>query len=43
MVILYGINVRYYFYILWSHFSKMILITEGLITATLKVISATEK
>ena len=34
MLILYGINVCYYFYILWYHFSKVI-------TATLKIISAT--
>ena len=34
MLILYGIHVCYYFYILWCHFSKVI-------TATLKIISAT--
>ena len=43
MLTLYGINVCYYFYILWSHFSKVILTTEEVITATLKVISATTK
>ena len=42
MLILYGISVCYYFYILWSHFLKVSLITERLI-ATLKVISATAK
>ena len=41
MLILYGINVCYYFYILWSHFSKVILTTEEVITAIFKVISAT--
>ena len=43
MLILYGINVCYYFYILWSHFSKVILITEGLIIATLKWSQQLEK
>ena len=43
MLILYGINVCYYFYILWSHFSKVILTTEEVITAIFKVISATTK
>ena len=43
MLVLYGINVCYYFYILWSNFSKVILITERLLTATLKGISATTK
>ena len=41
MLILYGINVCYYFYILWCHISK---VTTGEVTATtLKVISATTK
>ena len=43
MVTLYGINVCFYFYILRSHFSKVILTTEEVITAILKVISATTK
>ena len=43
MVTLYAINVCYYFYILWNHFSKMILATEEVITGTLKVILATTK
>ena len=43
MLILYGINVCYYFYILWSHFSKVILTTEEVITGIFKVISATTK
>ena len=43
MLTLYGINVCYYFYILWSHFSKVILTTEEVITAIFKVISATTK
>ena len=43
MVALYGINVCFYFFILWSHFSKVILTTEEVITAILKVISATTK
>ena len=43
MLTLYGINVCYYFYILWSHFSKVILTTEEVITANFKVISATSK
>ena len=55
MLIVYDINVCYYFYILWCHFSKVItatiisattkviLTTEEVITTTLKVISATTK
>ena len=43
MLTLYGINVSYYFYILWYHFSKVILTTEEVITAIFKVISATTK
>ena len=43
MLTLYGINVCYYFYILWSHFSKVFLTTEEVITAIFKVISATTK
>ena len=43
MLTLYGINVCYYFYILWSHFSKVILTTEEVITAIFKVISTTTK
>ena len=43
MLILYGINIYYYFYILWSHFSKVILTTEKVITAIFKVISSTTK
>ena len=43
MLTLYGINVCYYFYILWSHFSKVILTTEEVITATTKVILVTEE
>ena len=43
MLTLYGINVCYYFYILWSHFSKVILTTEEVITAILNVFSATTK
>ena len=43
MLTLYGINVCYYFYILWGHFSKVILTTEEVITAIFKVISATTK
>ena len=38
MLNLYGINVCYYFYILWSHFSKMILTTEEVITAHWKML-----
>ena len=30
----YGINVCYYFYILWCHFSEVILTTGDVITAT---------
>ena len=41
MLTLYSINVFYYFYILRSYFSKVILTTEKVITAALKVISAT--
>ena len=40
---LHGINVCYYFYILWNHFSKVILTTGEVITSTFKVISATTK
>ena len=43
MLTLYGIKVCYYFYILWRHFSKVILTTEEVIIATLNVISATTK
>ena len=43
MLTLYGINVCYYFYILWSHFSKVILTTAEVITPTLKVTSTTTK
>ena len=43
MLTVYSINVCYYFDILWSHFLKMILTTEEVITATLKVISGTTK
>ena len=43
MLTLYGINICYYFYILWSHFSQVILTTEEVITAIFKVISATTK
>ena len=43
MLTLYSINVCYYFYILWSHFSKVILTTEEVITAIFKVISTTTK
>ena len=39
MLISYG----FYFYILWCHFSKVILTTGKVITATLKAISATTK
>ena len=47
MLTLYGINVCYYFYILWSHFSKVILTTDHSHSqshykrATLKVITVT--
>ena len=40
---LYGINVCYYIYILWGHFFKVILTTEEVMTATLKVILSTTK
>ena len=40
MLTLYDIHVCYFFYILSSHFS---VTTEELITATLKVMSATTK
>ena len=30
---LYGVDFFYYFYILWSHFLKMILTSEEVITA----------
>ena len=43
MLTLYGINICYCSYILWSYNSKLILTTEKVITATLKVISATTK
>ena len=43
MFTLYSINVCYHFYIVWSDFSKVILTTEEVITATLKAISATTK
>ena len=43
MLTLYGKNVCYYFYILWSHFAKVIFTTEEVITAIFKVISATTK
>ena len=43
MLTLYGINDCYYFYILWGHFSKVILTTEEVITSILKVILATEE
>ena len=36
MLTLYGISLCYYFYILSGHFSKVILTTEEVITATLK-------
>ena len=36
MVTLYDINRCYYFYILSKHFSKVILTTEKVVTATLK-------
>ena len=37
MLTLYSINLRYHFYIFSSHFSKVILTTEEVITATLKL------
>ena len=43
MLTLCGINVFYYFYILWSHITNAILTTEEIVTATLNVISATTK
>ena len=43
MLTLYGINVCYYFYILWGHFSKVILTTEEVITAIFKVILVIEE
>ena len=44
MLTLYDINVFfYYFYILWSHFLKVILTTEEVNTAILKVILANTK
>ena len=43
MLTLYGISVCYYFYILWSLFSKLILTTDELITATSEDISVTTK
>ena len=49
----YGINVCYYVYICWSHFSKLILTTKevikklsettNVILATNKLVSATKK
>ena len=36
MVTLYDINLCYYFYILSKYFSKVILTTEKVVTATLK-------
>ena len=41
--IIYDINVCYYFYSLWSHFSKVILAIKEVITSTFKVIPATTK
>ena len=43
MLTLYGINVCYYGYIFWNHFSKLTLTTEEVITATLKIIQTTTK
>ena len=43
MQILYGINVCYYFYILWCHFSKVITTTLKVISVTAKMILATEE
>ena len=46
MCTLFGINVCYYhdnFSILWSHFSKVILTTEEVITENFKVTPATTK
>ena len=43
MLTLYGINICYCFYILWSHISKLVLTTEKMITDTFKAISATTK
>ena len=43
MLTLYGVNVCYYFSILWIHFSKVILTTEEVITAIFKVTPATTK
>ena len=44
MVILHSVNSCYYFYILRSYFSKVTLIIDRrLLTATLKVTSATTK
>ena len=37
MLTFYGINVCYYVYISWSHFSKLILTTEEVITAIKKI------
>ena len=42
MLTVYGINVYYCFHIFWSDFLKLILTTEEVITATLKVISNTK-
>ena len=43
MLILYGIHVCYYFYILWCHFLKVITATLKVISATAKVILTTEE
>ena len=43
MLALYGINVCYYFYILLGHFSKVILMTEEVITAILKLSQPLQK
>ena len=43
MLTLYRINVCYHFYIFCSHFSKVILTTEEVITAIFKGILETEK
>ena len=34
MSTIYSLNACYYYHILWSHFSKVILTTEEVITAT---------
>ena len=43
MLTLYGINLCYYSYIFSSHFSKVILTTEEVITATLKLSQPLQK